>query len=68
MPFIPTENQIDSLHSLLKQFKRERIEVRLIRFINSGDMKDIKNCKIEILCLEDDDRYYIYSDGKIKPR
>ena len=67
MPFVPTENQIDSLHSLLRQFRRERIEIRLIRFINLADKSDIKNCKIEVLCLEDEDRYYIYPDGKIKP-
>ena len=67
MPFIPTEKQIDSLYLLLKQFRRERVEIRLIRFINLADINDIKNCKIEVLCLEDEDRYYIYPDGKIKP-
>ncbi|MBI2995448.1 MAG: hypothetical protein HYY52_01895 [Candidatus Melainabacteria bacterium] len=65
MPFIPTEEQINSLYSLLKQMKRERIEVRLIRFINWGDKSDIKNCEIEVLCLEDLDRYKISFDGKI---
>ena len=65
MPFIPTEKQIDSLHSLLKQLKRESIEIRLIRFINWGDIRDIKNCELELLCLEDEDRYIIYFDGRI---
>ena len=64
MPFVPTEKQVDSLYSLLKQFIREKIEIRLIRFTKwaSGS---IRNCEIEILCLEDEDRYYIYFDGKI---
>ena len=48
MPFVPTEKQIDSLHSLLKQLKRERIEIRLIRFTNWAGIRDIKNCELEI--------------------
>lgn len=68
MPFIPTEKQIDSLYLLLKQMRRERIEIRLIRFINWADMDDIKNCEIEVLCLEDLDRYIIYFDGRIKQK
>ncbi len=65
MPFVPTEKQIDSLHFLLKQLKREIIEIRLIRFINWGNKNDIKICELEILCLEDIDRYKIQFDGKI---
>ena len=68
MPFIPTEKQIDSLHSLLKQLKRERIEIRLIRFTNWADIRDIKNCELEVICLEDVDRYIIYFDGRIEPK
>ena len=66
MPFVPTENQIDTLHSLLKQMRRENIEVRLIRF--SKWTEDIKNCEIEVLCLEDADRYIIYFDGRMEPK
>lgn len=65
MPFVPTEKQVDSLYSLLKQFIREKIEVRLIRFIKWAE-GDIKNCVLEVLCLEETDKYYIYYDGKIK--
>ncbi len=65
MPFVPTEKQIDSLHFLLKQLKREMIEIRLIRFINWGNKIDIKNCELEVLCLENIDRYKIKFDGKI---
>lgn len=65
MPFIPTENQIDSLNFLLKQLKRERIKIRLVRFINWADENDVKNCELEILCLEDIDRYKIKFDGRI---
>ena len=65
MPFVPTESQIESLYFLLKQMRRENIEIRLIRFAKWAE--DIKNCEIEILCLEDKDRYKIYYDGRIKP-
>ena len=66
MPFVPTEQQIDSLYFLLKQLRREKIEVRLIRFAKwTGD---IKSCEIEILCLEDVDRYIIYFDGTMNPK
>ena len=68
MPFIPTEKQIDSLHFLLKQMRRERIEIRLIRFTSWADIRDIKNCELEVMCLEDVDRYVIYFDGTIKPK
>ena len=66
MPVIPTEKQIVSLHSLLKQLKRESIEIRLIRFTNWADIADIKNCEIEVFCLEDIDRYKIQFNGIIK--
>ncbi len=65
MPFVPTENQIDSLHFLLKQLKREKIKIRIIRFINWANEDDIKNCELEVLCIEDSDRYKIRFDGKI---
>ena len=64
MPFVPTEKQVDSLHFLLKQFVREKIEIRLIRFIKWVE-KDIKSCEIEVLCLEQDDIYKIQHDGRI---
>lgn len=64
MPFVPTENQVDSLNSLLKQLIRERIEVRLIRFIKWAE--SIKSWEIEVLCLEDIDRYKIKFDGTIE--
>ena len=59
MPFMPAIKQVNSLHFLLHQLIREKIEIRLIRFSSWGN-------KIEVLCLEDEDRYYIYPDGKIK--
>ncbi|MBI3591428.1 MAG: hypothetical protein HY094_08660 [Candidatus Melainabacteria bacterium] len=65
MPFIPTEKQVSSLHFLLKQLIRERVEIRLIRFNNWTHPTDVKNCDVEILCLEDEDRYKIYYDGTI---
>ena len=65
MPFVPTEKQVSSLHFLLKQLIRERVEIRLIRFNNWAHTKDIRNCDIEVLCLEDEDRYEIYYDGSI---
>lgn len=68
MPFVPTENQIESLYFLLKQIRRENIEIRLIRFNNWTSINDIKNCEIEILCLEDVDRYIIYFDGTMNPK
>ncbi len=66
MPFVPTEQQIDSLYFLLKQLRREKIEVRLIRFAKWAE--DIRYCEIEILCLEDMDRYIIYFDGTMNPK
>ncbi len=63
MPFVPTENQIDSLYFLLKQLRRERIEIRLIRFAKR--VEGVKGYEIEVLCLEDIDRYVIYFDGRI---
>ena len=66
MPFVPTESQIESLYFLLKQMRRENIEIRLIRFAKWTE--DIRNCEIEVLCLEDVDRYKIYYDGTIKER
>lgn len=65
MPFVPTEKQVDSLHSLLKQFIRENVEIRLIRFAKWAE-KDIRNCEIVVLCYEDIDRYKILYDGKIE--
>ena len=64
MPFIPTEKQVESLNILLKQLIREMVEVRLIRFMRLAE-STIGNNIIEILCLEDHDRYYIYFDGRI---
>ena len=66
MPFIPSQEQIDSLYSLLKQLRSERIEIRLIRFTQWATGKE--NCEIEILCLENIDRYLIYYDGKIEEK
>lgn len=67
MPFIPTEEQIESLYSLLKQLRRERIEIRLIRFIKwLGN--NIKHHEIEINCLEEEDRYIIYFNGEVKQK
>lgn len=66
MPFVPTENQIESLYFLLKQLRREKIEIRLIRFAKWA--QDIRSCEIEMLCLEEVDRYYIYYDGTISPK
>ena len=65
MPFVPTEKQVDSLHFLLKQLVRERVEIRLIRFAKWAE-GDIRNCEIEVLCLEHVDKYIIYYDGRIK--
>lgn len=64
MPFVPTQNQIDSLYMLLTQLRRENIPVRIIRFAEWTN--DIKNCEVELLCLEDEDRYTIHYDGRIK--
>lgn len=64
MPFIPTEKQVDSLANLLKQFIREKIGVRLIRFERWSE-PNIKDCIIEVCCLEDEDRYFIFYDGII---
>ena len=65
MPFVPTEKQIDSLCSLLKQFIREGTEVRVIRFMRMAE-PSIGGNEIEVLCLEDEDRYNILFDGTIK--
>ena len=65
MPFVPTENQVNSLHFLLKQLVREKVEIRLIRFAKWAE-EDIRNCEIEVLCIEDEDRYMIYFNGKIE--
>ncbi len=64
MPFVPTEKQVNSLYFLLKQLVRENVEIRLIRFAKWAE-GDIRNCEIELLCLEDIDRYIIYYDGVI---
>ena len=65
MPFVPTEKQVESLQALLKQFVRESTEVRLIRFMKMAEYTIGSNV-IEVLCIEDVDRYYIYYDGTIK--
>lgn len=65
MPFVPTEKQIDSLHTLLRQLRREKIEIRVIRFNTWTHKNDIANCEIEVCCLEDEDRYIIYYNGKM---
>lgn len=64
MPFVPTEKQIDGLYLLLKQLLREGIEIRLIRFMRMAE-PCIGGNVIEVLCLEDIDRYEIYHDGTI---
>ncbi len=65
MAFVPTEKQIDNLNFLLKQLAREMIEVRLIRFMKMAQ-HSIGSNVIEVLCLEDEDRYLIHYDGKIE--
>ena len=65
MPFVPTEKQVDSLHFLLKQLVREKVEIRLIRFAKWAEV-DIRNCEIIVFCFEDIDRYKILYDGKIE--
>jgi len=45
--------------------RREKIEIRLIRFAKWTE--DIQGDEIEVFCLEDIDRYRIYYDGTIKP-
>lgn len=65
MPFVPTEKQIDSLHTLLRQLVRERTEIRLIRFMKMAE-PSIGGNIIEVLCFEDVDRYRIYYDGKAR--
>ena len=66
MPFVPTQKQVDSLYLLLTQFVRENNEIRIIRFTKWSP--SIKHCEIEVLCLEDEDKYSIFFDGTIKPR
>lgn len=68
MPFVPSQKQVDSLYMLLTQLVRERIEIRIIRFINWVKKEDLNHCEIEIVCLEDEDKYTIYSGGKIKQK
>lgn len=67
MAFVPTEKQVESLYILLKQLVREKVEIRLIRFTKWTE-GNIKSCQVEILCLEDTDRYKINYDGKIIER
>lgn len=64
MPFVPTQEQIDSLYMLLTQLRRESVKVRLVRFINWSE--DIKDCELRIFCFEDEDRYKIFWDGNIE--
>ena len=68
MPFVPTEKQVNSLNDLIKQLVRENIEIRLIRFNSWAHKKDIKNCEVEVVCLEEVDRYIIYFDGTIEQK
>ena len=67
MPFVPTEKQRIVLNDLIKQFIAERTEIRVIRFMKLAE-QGIGNNVIEVLCIEDVDRYFIYYDGKIKQR
>ena len=67
MPFVPTEKQVDGLCSLLKQFVRESTEVRVIRFMKFAEY-GIGNNVVEVSCLEDIDRYFIFFDGRIEQR
>ncbi len=64
MPFVPTKKQLKALSSLMDQLEREGIKIRLIRFDDYSDV--IGNYIIEVLCLEDEDRYKIFFDGTIK--
>lgn len=64
MPFVPTQKQVDSLYFLLKRFVIENTEIRLIRFMRTVE-PSIGGNIIEVLCLEDSDRYKIYYDGTI---
>lgn len=66
MAFIPTQKQIDSLYLLLTQLRREKIEVRLIRFAKWSE--NINAQIMEVLCLEDVDRYLVYFDSTIEQR
>lgn len=67
MAFVPTIKQVNSLYFLLHQLVRENIEVRLIRFI-TWSKKNIQDSVLEILCLEDEDRYLIFYNGIIDKR
>lgn len=64
MPFVPTEKQRIALNDLIKQFIAERTEIRVIRFMRMAE-PSIGGNIIEVLCLEDEDRYKIYYNGKI---
>ena len=67
MAFVPTSEQIDSLYFLLKQLRRENIEIRTIRFEKLAE-KGINNYIVDVVCLEDEDRYTIFYNGRIELR
>ena len=62
MPFVPTRKQLTSLYELLDQLERERIKLRVVRF--NGYSDDVTYNVIEVLCLEEEDRYLVYYNGK----
>ena len=66
MAFVPTQRQVDGLYLLLTQFVRENEAVRVIRFIERS--RSIEDCMIEVVCIEDIDRYIINYDGRIVQR
>ena len=63
MGFVPTQEQVDSLYLLLTQFVRENEAVRVIRFIER--FRAVEGHMIEVVCIEDIDRYIIKHDGRI---
>ena len=63
MPFVPTRKQLKTLYSLLDQLERENVKLRVIRF--HGYSNDKTDNVVEVLCLEDEDRYLIGFDGSM---
>ena len=64
MPFVPTRKQAKSLNDLIERLILENIEIRVIRFMRMS-VPSIGGNIIEVLCLEDEDRYEILYDGTI---
>ncbi len=65
MPFVPTRKQAESLNNLIEQLILENVEIRVIRFMRMSE-PSIGGNIIEVLCLEDEDRYMILYDGTIE--